>query len=345
MINIDKSNGPKVSVILAVYNGENYIKDAVNSILNQTYSNFELIIIDDGSSDNTATIVKSFTDPRIRFIEQENTGLAASLNRAIKLATGKYIARQDHDDLSLPPRLEKQVNFLEANPEYAILGTNSIIWEKDKPTNRGHRHPTDFATLNFKLLFDCFFVHSSVMLRKKALDQIGLYTTDPSRQPPEDFELWSRIVRQYKAANLNETLLVYRELPSSITRTVNFKEKLIQICSENLAFMAQLDHPNTTTWNISALYHNEPKLIREPFEFSKVKKLLHQIASNVDTLTPGGSAIELANELLQQFNGRIPMQPDSIGTKKNNLNLFLRAKNKIKYYLRLLLNNIKGMWR
>lgn len=337
MININTSNGPKVSVILAVYNGENYIKDAINSILNQTYSNFELIIIDDGSSDSTATIVKSFTDSRIRFIEQENTGLAATLNRAINLSNGKYIARQDHDDLSFPLRLEKQVDFLETNPEYAILGTNSIIWEKDTPTNRGHRHPTDFATLNFKLLFDCFFVHSSVMLRKEALDQIGLYTTDPNRQPPEDFELWSRIVRQYKAANLNETLLVYRELPSSITRTVNFKEKLIQICSENLAFMAQLDHPDNTTWNISTLYHNEPNLIREPFEFSKVKKLLLQIASNVDTLTPGGNAVELANQLLQQFNGRIPMQPSSTGAKKSNLNLILRAKNKIKYYLRLLL--------
>jgi glycosyltransferase involved in cell wall biosynthesis len=329
---------PKVSVILAVFNGEDYIKDAIDSILRQTYSNFELIIIDDGSKDNTVNIIKDLIDPRIKLIEQENRGLAASLNRAIEISSGKFIARQDHDDLSLPTRLEKQVRFLEENPEYAILGTHSSIWVENVQTDRGHKHPIDFPTLNFKLLFDCFFVHSSVMIRKSALDSVGHYTTDPSRQPPEDFELWSRVVRKYKVANLSEPLLIYRELPSSITRTVNFKEKLIQICSENLAFMAQLERPNIDTWNIAALYHNEPDLINSSsFNFSKLEKLLRQIAVRVDQISPGGNATAEADILLRQFIGRIPDHLQSNKTKFSFATATQRIKTKIRRTVKTLL--------
>lgn len=328
----------KVSVILAVYNGEDYIKDAINSILTQTYSNFELIIIDDGSRDNTVKIIKDLTDSRIRLIEQANRGLAASLNRAIEISSGEFIARQDHDDLSLPTRLEKQVRFLEENPEYAIVGTHSSIWVQNIPTERGHKHPIDFPTLNFKLLFDCFFVHSSVMLRKSALDSVGYYTTDPSRQPPEDFELWSRIVRKYKVANLSEPLLIYREVPSSITRTVDFKEKLIQICSENLAFMAQLEKPNIDTWNIAALYHNAPDLINSSsFNFSRLENLLRQIADRVDKISPGGNATAEVDILLRQFIGRIPNHLESNKTKLSFAGATQRIKNKIRHTVQTIL--------
>lgn len=333
---------PLVSVILAVLNGESYIKIAIESILSQTYQNFEFIIVDDGSTDNTANIVRKFNDSRIKLIQQENKGLSASLNKAIELANGKYLARQDHDDISLPARLEKQVSFLEAHPEYAILGTHSVIWAVDTPSDRGHKHPTDFATLHFKTLFDCFFVHSSVMMRKSVIDLVGPYTLDKSRQPPEDFELWSRIIRNYKAANLGEPLLIYRELPSSITRTVNFKEKLIKICSENLAFMAQLDKPNEHTWNISALYHNEPTQLKTPFNISSIENLLKQIALNVDKVSPGGNAPEEANTLFNQFIGRIPPHLRPVQTTNNPIGYFSRIKNKLQREIQKIIHFIRS---
>jgi len=345
-----KDTSPLVSVILAVLNGENYIKFAIESILSQTYKKFELIVIDDGSTDKTANIIRSFTDPRIKLIQQENRGLSASLNKAIELSNGKYLARQDHDDVSLPTRLEKQVGFMEAHPDYAILGTHSNIWVEDTPSDRGHKHPTNFSSLHFKALFDCFFVHSSVMIRKSVIDLVGPYTLDKNRQPPEDFELWSRIMREFKAANLGEPLLIYRELPGSITRTVNFKEKLIQICSENLAFTAKLDHPNVDTWNISALYHNEPTLLKMPFNFLSIEKLLKQIALTVDKTSPGSNAPEEANILLSQFIGRIPphlIPSQTICTStststSNPFSIFLRIKNKLKWCVHKFIHFIKS---
>lgn len=297
---------PLVSVILAVFNGENYIRCAIDSILDQTYTNFELIIIDDGSKDRTAEFISLYTDKRIVFVQQKNLGLSASLNKAIQLARGKYLARQDHDDISLPLRLEKQVAFMEDNPDYGMVGTHSTIWVENSPTLRGHNHPEDFPTLNFKLLFDSFFVHSSVMIRRSAVDVVGGYTLDKSRQPPEDFELWSRIIRCFKVANLPERLLIYREIPTSITRTVNFKANLIQISSENLAFMAGLDRPNADTWNIAALYHNECALLKEPFNYSSLSTLLINIGARVDKISPGGNACNEVDIFLRRFIGRLP---------------------------------------
>ena len=119
-----------ISVILPVYNGSEYLTESIDCILNQTYSNFEFIIIDDGSTDDSAAIIANYTDVRIRFYSQQNQGLASTLNRGISLANGNYIARQDQDDVSLPNRFAQQVAFLEANPEYGMVGTWAAIWSK-----------------------------------------------------------------------------------------------------------------------------------------------------------------------------------------------------------------------
>lgn len=113
---------PKISVIMPAYNAEQYISEAIESILNQTYSNFEFIIIDDGSTDRTVEMVQSYSDPRIRFVQNEhNLGVAATLNRGLKLATGEYIARMDADDIALRERFGKQVSFLDMHPEIAVF--------------------------------------------------------------------------------------------------------------------------------------------------------------------------------------------------------------------------------
>jgi glycosyltransferase involved in cell wall biosynthesis len=232
---------PLVSVILPVYNGAPYLEEAIQSILNQTYKNFEFIIINDGSTDNSAQMINKFSnDSRIRLFEQSNQGLAATLNRGIGLSKGAYIVRQDQDDISYPTRLEKQVSFMESHPDYGLVGTWASIMFDNKITSRFHKHPSVSSILTLDLLFDNPFVHSSMMIRKTAFDEVGIYSTDKSRQPPEDYELWSRIVRRYRVANIPEVLVMYREVANSMSRTgVNpFLEHVLLINRENLSWFA-----------------------------------------------------------------------------------------------------------
>jgi hypothetical protein len=248
---------PRVSVVLSVHNGAADLPTAVDTILKQTFADFELIAINNGSGDGTAALLDGLRDPRVRVIHQDNMGLAAALNRGIALARGQYIARQDHDDWAKPTRLEKQVAFLEANPDCALVGTRAEIWVGDRKTSRVHDHPTDNAALQFELLFDNPFVHSSMLLRKSALDVVGHYTTDPARQPPEDYELWSRIARRYKVANLAERLTIYREVPNSMSRkrSTSYVEKIVAISAENLAAAVGAASPGRDHWDIAAFNH------------------------------------------------------------------------------------------
>jgi hypothetical protein len=261
------SSPPDVSVILSVRNGGTDLPKAIATILAQTFVNFELIAIDNGSIDETAAYLDGIEDPRVRVYHQADTGLAAALNRGISLARGRYIARQDHDDWASPTRVEKQVGFLDAHPDHALIGTWAEIWIGDRPTGRFHDHPTDDAALRFELLFNNPFVHSSVMMRKEALDQVGAYTTDPARQPPEDYELWSRIARRFHVANLPERLTIYRDVPSSMSRAGAdpFKRKLVLLSAENLAAATGLTQPEQVHIDIAALIHDLPEMVsREP---------------------------------------------------------------------------------
>lgn len=236
---------PLISVVLPVYFGERYLRESVESILTQTFNNFEFIIFDDGSKDGSRKILESYDDLRIRLIFQENVGLPETLNRAIALCQGRYIARQDHDDISLPIRLQKQFDFLEANPSFAMVGTGADIWAEEKISQRQHAHPSDYSTLRFELLFNNPFVHSSLMFRRQVFQEIGLYSTDPDRQPPEDYEFISRIARRYPIANLKDRLVIYRETNNSMSSVIRpdaleknniFKDRLALISAENIEF-------------------------------------------------------------------------------------------------------------
>jgi cellulose synthase/poly-beta-1,6-N-acetylglucosamine synthase-like glycosyltransferase len=250
-------SAPDVSVVLSVRNGGADLPKAIESILAQTLTNFELIAINNGSTDGTRSYLDSITDARVRVFHQEDRGLAAALNRGISLARGRYIARQDHDDLADPSRIAKQVAFLDTHPEHGLVGTRAEIWIGDRPDGRYHDHPTENEILRFDLLFTNPFVHSSVMMRKSALDHVGVYATDAARHPPEDYELWSRIARHYQVANLAERLTVYREVPSSMSRerAQPFMEKLVTISSENLAHAVGLTAPRQVHVDIAALIH------------------------------------------------------------------------------------------
>lgn len=254
---------PDVSVVLSVRNGGADLPKAIDSILAQSFTNFELIAINNGSKDGTRAYLDSIADPRVRVFHQADAGLAAALNRGIALARGRYIARQDHDDLADPCRIARQVAFLDAHPEHGLVGTCAEIWIGDKPSGRFHDHPAENDILQFDLLFNNPFVHSSVMMRKAALDRVGGYTADPARQPPEDYELWSRIAREYRLANLPERLTVYREVPTSMSRDglQPFLHKLVTISSENLAHAAGVAAPEKIHVEIAALVHGVEALI------------------------------------------------------------------------------------
>jgi len=282
---------PIVSILLPVYNCERYLGDAIQSIISQTFTSFEFIIINDGSTDRSADIIATFRDKRIRVFHQSNQGLAATLNRGISLARGKYIARQDQDDLSNPGRISLQVAYMEEHPDCVLLGSWAQIMEMDRLTDRFHRHPVDELMLRYQLLFNNPFVHSSVLLRRSALLQVGSYTTDPNRQPPEDYELWSRLSRIGSIANIGEVLLTYREIPGSMSRKgpSPFKRRLVMICAENIAAATGLPSNDSSVRAIAALTHGEDSELEQRPDFGRMKDILLEAINGVgsgDALIP-----------------------------------------------------------
>lgn len=241
-VNIVNSSAstPKVSVLMPVFNGENFILKAIESVLCQSMEDFELLVLDDGSVDGTANIISSIKDDRVKIFRHENSGLPATLNKGIALSKAEYIARLDHDDIMLPDRLAKQCSFLDQNRNIGMVGTWAQIYVGEEPVERFHKHPCSAQAIRLHLLFDNPFVHSSLMIRKSIFEVAGCYTEDPDRLPPEDYELWSRFSRHCDLANIPDVLTIYREVPSSLSRAgINpFIKKITQFSSENIyAFM------------------------------------------------------------------------------------------------------------
>jgi glycosyltransferase involved in cell wall biosynthesis len=225
---------PQLSVILPVYNAAKYLQETIDAVLAQSFTDFEFIIINDGSSDNSQAIIDSYTDPRIVKVVQSNQGLAATLNNALQLAKADLIARQDNDDISYPDRFQKQVAFLNAHPNIAVLGTSArIVDEKGHASSRFHRHPTDVVTLRYLLLFDNPFAHASVMFRKAAVLEAGGY--DKSSNYFEDHRLWSKLSQKHELANLPEVLIDYREVATGMSKSANdYSQKVINQSLENI---------------------------------------------------------------------------------------------------------------
>jgi cellulose synthase/poly-beta-1,6-N-acetylglucosamine synthase-like glycosyltransferase len=275
---------PAVSVVLSVRNGGPDLSKALGTILDQSFSDFELIAINNGSTDGTREFLDQIADPRVRVYHQDDKGLAAALNRGISLARGRYIARQDHDDWALPTRIAQQVAFLDANPDHALVGTRAEVWIGDSPTGRFHDHPTEDADLRFALLFNNYFVHSSVMMRKAALDEVGVYSTDRSRQPPEDYELWSRIARRFRVANLPERLTIYREVPTSMSREGidPFKEKLVLISAENMAAASTgSPKPQRVHFDIAYLVHGMPERMSKSADIEAMCAVISRAGTSI----------------------------------------------------------------
>ncbi len=223
---------PELSIIMSAYNSEETIRPAVLGILEQNFRDFEFIIVDDGSSDQTIPLITKLNDPRITILtNSENIGLTRSLNKAIAASTGRYIARQDADDVSLPGRLEKQINFLNTHPDITLLGTTrgtlnqkgeiiSTISLPEKP---------DYPAF---LKRNCL-VHGSIMIRRKELIDAGGY--NELFRFSQDYELWLRISKTHKIVNLQEPLYAVRRHGNRVTLTKMAQAGLFRMLALNLA--------------------------------------------------------------------------------------------------------------
>lgn len=209
---------PIITVLLSVHNGMPHLAAAVESILGQTFRDFEFLILDDASSDGTADYLRSLTDERIRIVTlAENIGLTAALNRGLREARGEFIARQDADDISAAGRLESQVSYLRAHPDCVLVGAQARLLDQRGRSLGKKDFPLRHEAIVFGHLFDNMLAHSAVLYRCATVEAIGGY--DEAWRSSQDYELWSRLAGQGQLANLPERLVTLRVLDSSITRT------------------------------------------------------------------------------------------------------------------------------
>ena len=221
-----------VSVIMPAFNAEKYVAEAASSIFDQTFTNFELIVVNDGSTDRTLEILNAIADDRLRILSNDNNmGVVKSLNKGIAEARGRYIARQDADDISLPERLQKQFEYLEKHPEIALLGTGRKTMSG---TGIFKKQKTILERPTFKnLLKGNCFSHGSVMIRKKALEEVGNY--NELFRSSQDYELWLRIAKSFPVANLPEALYILRRHPESVSWKYTHISILYRLLARELA--------------------------------------------------------------------------------------------------------------
>lgn len=246
-------HSPRLSVLLPVYNGEKFIAEAVRSVLAQTYCDFELVIIDDGSTDRTAEILQRFSDLRLRVLRfDENHGLVAALNHGLAASRSELLARMDADDICLPQRFERQINFLDAHPEVVLCGT----WTQQFGTETCvRRPPTESRAIHARLFFGWAIDHPSIMFRRALIERYGL-RYDAQYRHVEDFDFFLRAADQGNLANLPEVLLRTRAHADEIS--VIHEREQIQI--EKILFARELHQliPDATgeetDWHVRMLH-------------------------------------------------------------------------------------------
>jgi len=237
---------PSVTVLMTVLNGGRYLRSAIESILAQTYHDFEFLIIDDGSVDESREIAASYKDSRIRIVENElNLGLTVSLNLGLRLARGDLVARQDADDLSNHDRLEQQVRTLRTHPNVALVGTQGRVIDEDGKVIDVVNRCCEQVSIRWYHLFDNPFIHSSVMFRREIVAKnCGGY--DESYVFAQDYALWSRVLHEYGVMNLPDRLIDYRSHARSLTgatlgglalhhRGTEFQRLLRSVIARNLS--------------------------------------------------------------------------------------------------------------
>lgn len=260
---------PKISVVMSTYNRPKYVKEAIESILNQTYTDFEFIIIDDCSTDNTADIINKYVskDERIIFVRNKtNRGLIYSLNHGFTMAKGEYIARMDDDDISEPTRFEKQVKYLDEHPDVIVLGT--FIKTFGDPDAKSWVNMIDSDELEVAMNFYNPMCHPSVMIRKEFLKKHNL-TYSPKELYAEEYHLWKEIIlRGGKLSNIPEALLNYRCHKKSVIKASKSGEK-----QHKTAERIRTDLLNRFYHNKNIVKKIRKNISKYPFDSNNKKKI------------------------------------------------------------------------
>jgi len=280
---------PRVSVVLPVFNGAEYLQQAIDSILSQSFQDLELIAVDDASTDASLEILSQIDDSRLLLHSNPmNLGLPGTLNVGIQLASGEYLARQDQDDYSALDRIKKQVAFLDGLPNVGMVGTWATILRMGDDgawiPSGTHRHPGSDPLLRFRMLWNSPFVHSSMMMRRSVLDAAGGYAQAAERQCPEDYELWSRMARHADVANLPEVLQFYRQSPGGMSQTQRDRilQGVIAIGSENLGAALGLGVTDPDVVAIVSILNGVRGLHGSPRTLLRQLNLLSAAARSID---------------------------------------------------------------
>lgn len=218
------NSSPKISVIMPAYNAEKFIAESIESVLNQSFEDFELLVVNDASTDGTEKIVCGFLekDSRVYLLQNnKGKGVSGGINTGLERARGRYIARADADDINRSYRFEKQIQYLEANPNIDLLGGGYAPFNE-----KGHRldifHPTLCVEIAWRFVSNSFFCHPTVMFRREVFEKLGGYPNVEA----EDFSYFSRVTRSFQCANLPVILIDYRE--SLTNRSFSAAEKIAQ---------------------------------------------------------------------------------------------------------------------
>lgn len=271
------NDGPLVSVIMPVHNAADYVAESVASLLGQTYTNLELIVVDDGSTDGTSKALDRFTDKRLIRRSQENRGVAEALNHALSLSNGALVARQDADDVARPDRIASQVQRFAIDADLSICGTWARIIDADGKVIGKHHHPITDASLKYQLLFDSPFVSSSVMFgfSDKSIRFEG------STSVFEDYDLWSRLARMGKCLNIDEELVDYRVLTTGLSHTTgNSKNRVIEQRRRNL--LAWNGRPDAVIELLSRLGFEHPRITADQLKAARdlMLRIIEQFPAN-----------------------------------------------------------------
>ena len=269
-------NNPKVTVLMPVYNGEKYLAEAIESILNQTYKDFEFLIINDGSTDNSVKIIESYNDPRINLVHNKrNLKLIATLNKGLNIAKGEYIARMDCDDVSLPDRLLKQVEYLDNHPDVGVLGCGTKNVDEKLNTISEPERPLTYLQNKWRLLFKTTLMHPSVMYRKNLILKYGGYSNRFIHA--EDYDLWSRLIDSVIIHQIPETLVYLRKHNQNIG--IVYKDiSSINIPKISINNIIKLNSKNLNQNNVSQvvkLYCGERKNFDHNFNICKTLLLIY----------------------------------------------------------------------
>lgn len=226
---------PRVSVVMAAYNGMPHLRAAVDSILAQTYHDFEFIIVDDASSDGTRDYLATLSDPRLRLIRNdENRGLTRSLNAGLRTARGDYIARMDDDDIALAGRLAAQVAALDAHPDVVVLGAHHAEFYEDESPPAPTSDAAGLEVLDWdQLMLRNTLCHSSVMFRRAEAASAGLYREAFERS--QDYDLWLRLAQTGTVARLNQVLCLFRRRADSVSLTQTYRQRRYAALAQHLA--------------------------------------------------------------------------------------------------------------